>query len=50
MKNTLVSKELCVGKRKVSDTTKDGSAECSIMSTDKYMFFRHRKHKRIKGI
>lgn len=38
MKNTLVSKELCVGKRKVSDTTKDGSAECSIMSTDKYMF------------
>lgn len=38
MKNALVSKELCVGKRKVNDTTKDGSVECSIMSTDKFMF------------
>lgn len=38
MKNAIVAKNLCIGKRKISDTSKDGSAECSVMSGDKYMF------------
>ncbi|MGN1028551.1 MAG: hypothetical protein ACI4P7_00500, partial [Bacilli bacterium] len=37
-KNKLVAKELCIGKRKADDTTKDGSTECSIKSESKYLF------------
>lgn len=37
-KNKLVAKELCVAKRTTADTTKDGSTECSIKSTNKYLF------------
>lgn len=38
IKNAIISKELCVGKRKLDDETKNGSVECSVKSTDKYMF------------
>lgn len=38
LKNAIISKELCVGKRKLDDETKNGSVECSVKSTDKYMF------------
>lgn len=34
----LAAKKLCVGKRELNDTTKDGSAECSTMSEDVYYF------------
>lgn len=38
IKNAIISKELCVGKRKLDDETKNGSVECSVKSIDKYMF------------
>lgn len=38
IKNAIISKELCIGKRKLDDETKNGSVECSVKSTDKYMF------------
>lgn len=37
-KSKLVAKKLCVGRRELEDTTKNGSAECSVMSNDKYYF------------
>lgn len=37
-KNKLVAKELCIGKRKKDDVSKDGSVECSVMSENKYLF------------
>ena len=38
VKSKLVSKKLCIGTRTESDTTKDGSSECSVLSTDTYLF------------
>lgn len=38
LKNAIVSKELCVAKRKLNDETKNGTVECSVKSNDKYMF------------
>lgn len=34
----LVKTNLCVGKRKITDTSKDGSVECSTLSNDQYYF------------
>ena len=38
VKSKLVSKKLCIGIRTESDTSKDGSTECSVLSTDTYLF------------
>lgn len=38
IKSKLVSKNLCIGIRKETDTTKDGSTECSVLSKDTYLF------------
>lgn len=38
LKAKLVAKELCIGKRSESDTTKDGSTECSLKTEDKMLF------------
>lgn len=38
VKSKLVSKKLCIGIRSESDTSKDGSTECSVLSTDTYLF------------
>lgn len=37
-KSKLVAKNLCVGKRSLDDTSKDGSTECATLSEDKYIF------------
>ncbi len=37
-RNKLVAKELCIGKRKVNDTSKDGSVECATKTETKYLF------------
>ena len=37
-RNKLVAKELCIGKRKVNDTSKDGSVECTTKTETKYLF------------
>ncbi len=34
----LDAKNLCIGARSETDSTKDGSAECSVLSKDKYIF------------
>lgn len=34
----LVKTNLCVGKRSLTDTSKDGSVECSVLSNDQYYF------------
>ena len=38
VKSKLVSKQLCIGIRAEDDTSKDGSTECSVLSTDTYLF------------
>ena len=38
VKSKLVSKKLCIGIRTENDTSKDGSTECSVLSTDTYLF------------
>ena len=38
VKSKLDSKKLCIGTRTENDTTKDGSSECSVLSTDTYLF------------
>lgn len=38
LRNKLVAKELCIGRRDKNDTSKDGSSECSVMSDSKYVF------------
>lgn len=38
LKNKLSATELCIGKRKTSDTTKDGSVECATKTESKYLF------------
>ncbi len=37
-RNKLVAKELCIGKRKVNDTSKDGIVECATKTETKYLF------------
>lgn len=37
-RNKFVAKELCIGKRKQTDTTKDGSVECETKTETKYLF------------
>lgn len=38
LRNKFVAKELCIGKRKTGDTSKDGSVECATKSETKYLF------------
>lgn len=37
-RNKFIGKELCIGKRKSGDTTKDGSVECATKTENKYLF------------
>lgn len=38
VKSKLVSKKICIGTRNENDTTKNGSTECSVLSSDSYLF------------
>ena len=37
-KSKLVKSKLCIGTRTMKDKSKDGSAECSVLSQDEYLF------------